>query len=71
MSEDVGGSPLVDVAGMSLREVDRIDDSALACTLREILDPADAGVEVLSAFENSGDFTGNRHVTGDRAREVW
>ncbi|MFE3459353.1 FXSXX-COOH protein [Nocardiopsis aegyptia] len=50
--EGVGGSLLVDVAGLSLRELDDLEVSAMACTLREILDPDNAGVEVMSAFDS-------------------
>ncbi|GAB2503798.1 FXSXX-COOH protein [Nocardiopsis aegyptia] len=52
VGEGVGGSLLVDVAGLSLRELDELEASAMACTLREVLHPDNAEVEVMSAFDN-------------------
>lgn len=54
VEEAVGDTILVDVAGLSLKELAGLGESAIACTLRDVLDADNADVEVLSAFESKG-----------------
>ncbi|WP_084392278.1 FxSxx-COOH cyclophane-containing RiPP peptide [Nocardiopsis listeri] len=47
-----GATALVDVGGLSLRDLDGIGDSVIAEALRSVLDPREAGVEVVAGFVN-------------------
>ncbi|MGK5557600.1 FxSxx-COOH cyclophane-containing RiPP peptide [Actinomadura kijaniata] len=46
-------SGLVDVSGLTLHELDDLDDSAIARALREVLDPAPGETEVVAGFDNN------------------
>lgn len=52
MREGVGDTMLADVAGLTLREIDGLGESAIAVTLRDILDPENADMEFLSKFNS-------------------
>lgn len=47
-----GGTALVDVGELSLRDLDGIGGSAIAEALRTVLDPREAGAEVVASFVN-------------------
>lgn len=47
-----GGTALVDVGGLSLHDLDGIGDSVIAEALRSVLDPGEAGTEVVAGFVN-------------------
>jgi hypothetical protein len=50
--EGVGDTLLVEVAGLSLKEVKDLGESAIEVTLRDILDPANADMEFLAKFDS-------------------
>jgi FXSXX-COOH protein len=50
--EFAGGTALVDVGGLSLRDLDGIGGSAIAEALRTVLDPREAGAEAVAGFVN-------------------
>ncbi|WP_304455357.1 FXSXX-COOH protein [Nocardiopsis sp. YSL2] len=52
VEDGVGSTMLVDVANLSLRELDALGESAIACTLREVLGRDDKDVEVFSNFQS-------------------
>ncbi|MBR8743010.1 FxSxx-COOH cyclophane-containing RiPP peptide [Nocardiopsis sp. MG754419] len=49
---ELGGSILVDVGELSLRDLDGIGDSVIVEALRSVLDPRAAGAEVVAGFVN-------------------
>ena len=50
--EFTGPTALVDVGGLTLRDLDGIGGSAIAEALRAVLDPREAGAEVVAGFSN-------------------
>ncbi|MBQ1080848.1 MULTISPECIES: FxSxx-COOH cyclophane-containing RiPP peptide [Nocardiopsis] len=47
-----GGTALVDVGELSLRDLEAMGGSAIAEALRTVLDPGEAGAEVVAGFVN-------------------
>ncbi|KOX19660.1 hypothetical protein [Nocardiopsis sp. NRRL B-16309] len=50
--EGVGDTLLVEVAGLSLKQLQGLGESAIEVTLRDILDPANADMEFLADFDS-------------------
>ncbi|GAA1545679.1 hypothetical protein GCM10009678_30400 [Actinomadura kijaniata] len=49
----VPASGLVDISGLTLHDLDDLDDGTIAWALREVLDPAPGETEVVAGFDNS------------------
>ncbi|WP_067827072.1 FxSxx-COOH cyclophane-containing RiPP peptide [Actinomadura kijaniata] len=49
----VPATGLVDISGLSLHDLDDLDDGVIARALREVLDPSPGETEVTSSFESS------------------